>query len=108
MLAFLTLSHRALVPLVLAVAGGVACEGCIPKRPVAMTGAPLVAGFTRGINAGNALDAPTEGAWGPALDEAYFDAVAAAGFDHVRIPIRWNAHAAAAPPYTVDEAFFAR
>src|SRR5690606_31004453 len=34
--------------------------------------------------------------------------IADAGFDTVRIPIRWSAHAAAEPPYTIDEAFFAR
>jgi endoglucanase len=86
--------------------GGVA--GCIPIPEVAKVGPPAVAGLRRGINAGNALDAPSEGAWGPALDEAYFDYVAAAGFDHVRIPVRFSAHAAITAPYAVDPTFFAR
>jgi endoglucanase len=62
----------------------------------------------RGINAGDALDAPTEGEWGVVLEPPLFDAIAAAGFDHVRVPIRYSGHAAAAPPYAVDEAFLRR
>lgn len=62
----------------------------------------------RGINLGNALEAPQEGAWGVFLQEEYFTAIAEAGFQHVRVPIRWNAHALAAPPYTIDPDFFAR
>src|SRR3954466_13212776 len=59
----------------------------------------------RGINFGNALDAPSEGAWGMELKAEYFAAVRKAGFDSVRIPIRWSAHAGDAPPYTLDAAF---
>jgi len=62
----------------------------------------------RGINLGNALEAPQEGTWGVRLHEDYFTVIAAAGFQHVRVPIRWNAHALAAPPYTIDPDFFAR
>jgi endoglucanase len=62
----------------------------------------------RGINLGNALDAPSEGEWGVTLRDEDFTLVAAAGFDHVRIPVRWSAHAKDAAPYTIDPAFFAR
>jgi endoglucanase len=62
----------------------------------------------RGMNMGNALEAPREGDWGIVLREEYFEAVAQAGFDHVRIPIRWSAHAEEEPPYTIDPAFFER
>ena len=62
----------------------------------------------RGINLGNALDAPSEGEWGVTLEASYFEAIAAAGFDSVRIPIRWSAHAGAEAPYTIDPAFFER
>jgi endoglucanase len=91
-----------------AFAGALALTGCIPIPDVAKVGPPPIAGLKRGINAGNALDAPSEGAWGPALDEAYFDYVAAAGFDHVRIPIRFSAHSLPTAPYTIDATFFAR
>ena len=38
----------------------------------------------------------------------YFRLIAEAGFDTIRVPIRWSAHAMEAPPYTVDETFFER
>lgn len=59
----------------------------------------------KGINLGNALDAVTGGL---ALTEAHFDTVRAAGFDTVRLPVRWSAHAASDPPYTIDGAFLDR
>jgi endoglucanase len=62
----------------------------------------------RAINLGNALEAPSEGEWGVTLEAGYFKAIKAAGFDTVRVPIRWSAHAAAGAPYTIDPKFFAR
>ena len=49
----------------------------------------------RGINLGNALEAPNEGDWGVVLQPDYFKAIAQAGFNSVRIPIRWSNHALA-------------
>lgn len=62
----------------------------------------------RGINVGNALDAPHEGAWGVTLKEQYFQAIKVAGFNSVRIPINWADHAQSQPPYQIDPAFFDR
>ena len=62
----------------------------------------------RGINFGNALEAPNEGDWGVTVKESYFDAVKAAGFDSVRLPIKWSAHAAEKSPYAIDPKFFNR
>lgn len=62
----------------------------------------------RGINMGNTLDAPTEGAWAPAAEEYYFDAYKDAGFTTVRIPVTWNAHFADTSPYTIDSIFLDR
>ena len=62
----------------------------------------------RGVNMGNALDAPSEGEWGVTVREEYFDLIKQAGFNSVRMPIRWNAHAAESAPYTIEPAFFAR
>lgn len=61
-----------------------------------------------GINLGNMLEAPEEGAWGLTVQEQYFDLIKKAGFDFVRLPVRWSAHADWEPPYTIDPAFFAR
>jgi endoglucanase len=62
----------------------------------------------RGVNMGNALDAPSEGAWGFTLEEKYFQAAKDAGFNSVRIPVRWSAHAMTQPPYTIDPNFMKR
>ncbi|GAB5410559.1 MAG: glycoside hydrolase family 5 protein [Balneolaceae bacterium] len=60
----------------------------------------------RGINLGNALEAPDIGAWGIILEEEWFELIKQAGFNSVRIPIRWSAHTSEEEPYTVDEEFF--
>src|SRR5579871_6942920 len=91
-----------------ALAFAAALAACIPVPEMTKRGPPAAPGLRHGINAGNALDAPSEGAWGPPLDEAYFESVAAAGFDHVRLPVRFNAHGAKTAPYTIDPAFLAR
>ena len=62
----------------------------------------------RGINLGNALDAPKEGAWGITLNEDYFKTIKKAGFNSVRIPISWSTHAEEKAPFAIDPAFFAR
>ncbi|MBX3015095.1 MAG: glycoside hydrolase family 5 protein [Caldilineaceae bacterium] len=62
----------------------------------------------RGVNLGNALEAAYEGEWGMVLEADYFRLIAAAGFTSVRVPIRWSAHAAEAPPYTIDAQFLQR
>lgn len=61
-----------------------------------------------GVNLGNALDAPSEGEWGVTLRDEDFTSIAEAGFKHVRIPVRWSAHALAEAPYTIDGAFATR
>jgi endoglucanase len=62
----------------------------------------------RGVNFGGALEAPAEGQWGVVLREEYFQLVKDAGFDSIRLPVRWNAHALEAPPYTIHRSFFER
>lgn len=62
----------------------------------------------RGINLGNALEAPKEGEWLVRLEEDYFDLIAKAGFDSVRIPVRWSAHADESPPYKIEPEFMGR
>jgi endoglucanase len=62
----------------------------------------------RGVNLGNALEAPNEGEWGITLKEDYFVWIKEAGFDSVRVPIRFSEHALAEAPYTIDAEFFAR
>ncbi|MGA2172806.1 MAG: glycoside hydrolase family 5 protein [Sedimentisphaerales bacterium] len=62
----------------------------------------------RGVNFGNALDAPSEGEWGVVLKDEYFELAKQAGFDSVRLPVRWSAHSLDKPPYTIDPNFMKR
>ena len=62
----------------------------------------------RGVNFGNMLEAPTEGAWGLSVTDDFIDKAASAGFTAVRLPVRWSNHASGDPPFTVDPAFMAR
>jgi endoglucanase len=72
-----------------------------------MAGSPNPS-LLRGMNLGNRLDAPNEGDWGPVLHASDFVHIAKRGFDHIRLPVRFNAHALDEFPYTVDETFLAR
>jgi beta-glucosidase len=76
-------------------------SGCPRPGPYAsrMTG-PNPAVPRRGISLGGALD-------GDGLDaaewvrDAHLDAIAAAGFETLRLPVKWSAHQATQPPYEV-------
>jgi endoglucanase len=61
-----------------------------------------------GITIGNALEAPNEGDWGVTIQEEYFKIIKDAGFNSVRIPIKWSAHSLNIQPYTIDTNFFNR
>lgn len=62
----------------------------------------------RAVNLGNALEAPREGMWGVILEERDFALIAEAGFNAVRIPVRWSSRAAVDSPYRVSTGFFER
>ncbi len=66
------------------------------------------ADLQRGINFGDAMDAPREGTWGWRLSASDFRTVAQAGFDHVRVPMRVSAHAQREPPYRILDDFLRR
>jgi endoglucanase len=58
------------------------------------------------VNLGNAFD------WRSGQNDQlrvgahHLDAIAAAGFDTVRLPAHWSGHAATSPPFTIDRGFF--
>lgn len=69
-------------------------------QPVAVT-KPLPVGTC--INMGNTLEPMTEGAWGGApASKADFERIKAAGFDTIRLPVRWHNKSNSEPPYTID------
>ena len=69
---------------------------------------PAPAASFIGINLGNVLEAPTEGAWAPAAQEYYFDDYVTQGFTRVRVPVRWDQHMGQAAPYAIAPDFMAR
>jgi endoglucanase len=64
--------------------------------------------LAKSINFGNALEAPTEGAWGITLEESYFEAIKQAGFTGIRLPIKFSSHALNTAPFTIDKTFMDR
>jgi endoglucanase len=83
-----------------------ACAGVAADAPNAFAVNNLIG---RGVNIGGALDTPQkEGEWGVTLQDEYFQVIKDAGFDSIRIPVRWNAHAANEPSYTIEPEFFKR
>lgn len=76
-----------------------------PRRRVRVTTPFLV---KKCINLGNALEAPNEGDWGYRIRAKDFRIIKNAGFDSVRIPVRWSTHTAYRPPYKIDPAFMNR
>ncbi len=64
----------------------------------------------RGINMGNMFEAPSEDTWGNPWRSGYFRMIAELGFQHVRIPVRWEpaARSMDAPPYSIAPDFMNR
>ena len=62
----------------------------------------------RGVSIGNALEAPKESDWDVTLQEEYFQLIKDAGFNSIRLPVRWDSHALEKAPYTIDPNYFAR
>ena len=61
------------------------------------------------INMGNSLEPEQEGSWGGSpIEAAEFERIAAAGFDTVRIPVRWHNKSLPDAPYTIDANWMAR
>ncbi len=63
----------------------------------------------KGINMGNTLEPPYEGGWNnPPAESYYFDMYKEAGFQCVRIPVRWDKHTQTVSPYKIDETWMNR
>jgi endoglucanase len=75
----------------------------------AQAGGPARLPIDHCINLGNHLEEPSENAWGgKRLEPQDFRDIKAAGFDTVRLPVRWDVHSAPASPHTIDPAWLAR
>jgi endoglucanase len=79
------------------------CLLLLPLTAVAQLPSP-----TYGWNLGNTLEAPGgEGTWAPPATQELINAVAASGFNTIRIPIAWNSHANQST-YQINAAWLAR
>jgi endoglucanase len=61
--------------------------------------------FKASMNIGNALEAPKGTSWGVDMKNEYFDKIKEAGFDSVRIPVRFSDYAKDSQNYKLDEEF---
>lgn len=63
----------------------------------------------KGINLGNTNEAPREAGWNnPRAEEYYFDLYKEAGFQSIRIPVRWDNYTGKTFPYKISEAWLNR
>jgi endoglucanase len=64
----------------------------------------------RGVNIGNALDREVEldDEWSFIVKDEHFQLIKDAGFDSVRLTVRWSTRAMDKPPYIIDPNFFKR
>lgn len=99
--------YRALIlPLLLAAA---ACSPDTVSQPAfAQISDVPDSPVSRCINLGGSLEAPEEGEWGYTVREADLYRIKEAGFDTVRLPVKWSGHAKSLPPYTIDPALIER
>ncbi|MDB6038469.1 MAG: retaining beta-glycosidase, partial [Verrucomicrobiales bacterium] len=67
-----------------------------------------IARYRRGVNFGNYLEAPRGQDWGVRYSAEDFHAAAREGFDHVRIPMRWNDWVGETPEYRIEDAFYSK
>jgi endoglucanase len=59
----------------------------------------------RGVNYGNVFDADPPQGWDVKLDLQDFDRIAKAGFNSVRIPVRWERNTNPKPPFGIEKPF---
>lgn len=64
--------------------------------------------INRCMNLSDGLEAAYEGEWNYTVRLADIDMLAEAGFDTIRVPIRWSGHAGRSKPYTLEPVFLAR
>lgn len=89
------------------IVGAAALAACSQNAESQPAAAPFP--MRRGVNLGNALEAPNEGDWGYRIEDEHLRAIADAGFDGIRLPVRWDAHAGEAlASGSIDPNFLAR
>ena len=62
--------------------------------------------FSSCINLGNDFEVPVGETWRIQTSTSDIDAIYNAGFDAIRIPVKWSDRASASSPYSINSAFF--
>lgn len=62
----------------------------------------------RGVNLGNMLEAPPNSGWGIPVDHGWLPKIRAAGFDSIRLPVRWSSYAGEGPSAKLRPEIFAK
>nr|WP_070960425.1 glycoside hydrolase family 5 protein [Hyphomonas sp. Mor2] len=98
--------RKLVLSLCLFLAACVQREGVSPGQPsiVPFQSSPIA----RCMNLGSALEATFEGQWGYVVRRRDLVRLKQAGFDTIRLPVRWTAHMEEEAPYTIDPAMLAR
>lgn len=87
--------------------GAAALTGCTPAASGAsQPAAPFP--IRKAVNLGSALEAPAEGEWGYRIEDDHLTLIADAGFDGVRLPVRFSEYATSEAPYTLNAEIFDR
>ncbi len=72
-------------------------------------GKAMNARIGKGINMGNTFDATCEACWGAGpVEQSQVQAIADAGFNSIRLPVRWDEEALLVEPYTISNSYLAR
>lgn len=79
--------------------------GSYPQKPTAIPAAFGGDMHFHGVNIGNALDAPNLGEWGVNIKPEYFEKIRIAGFNTVRLPVRFSMHLQQGPEFKIDSKF---
>ncbi|TWU08420.1 glycoside hydrolase family 5 protein [Stieleria varia] len=62
----------------------------------------------RGVNLGNFLEVPRDQDWGVKIVPDHLATIKQAGFDSIRLPVKWSDYASKVQPYAIEPEFFSR
>lgn len=89
--------------------GSVSSGSQAPQAIDYSLGKAMNARIGKGINMGNTFDGTCESCWGGGpVELSQVQAIAAAGFNSIRLPVRWDLEAENEAPYTIAPEYLAR
>lgn len=80
----------------------------LPHTPVPMSPDFAAQPIRRCLNVANDLESPPDEDWGYSIRAEDFARIRRAGFDTVRLPVKWSAYTGPGPNYRIDPTFLRR